>query len=71
VKASLLMALVVVLAHLSTQRLLPLVKQDRDSVPGREVLVEIGPSATHMQANSKAAGYCSTACDSKPKSMLS
>ena len=60
-KASLLMILVVILAHLSSQKQLPLAHEDPGSSMASAVLVEIGTDRTDTQAKSQVAAYCSIA----------
>jgi hypothetical protein len=61
VKASLLMALVVLLAHLSSQQQLPLAREDPGLLPASDVLLEISTEGTDTPAKSQIAEYCSIA----------
>jgi hypothetical protein len=64
VKASLLIALVFIFAHLSSQKLLPLAHEGRGSSRASDVLAEIGTDRADTRAKSEVPAYCSiTACD--------
>jgi hypothetical protein len=58
VKASLLMALVFILAHLSSQKLLPLAHEGPGSSRASDVLAEIGTDVTDTGTKSQIAAYC-------------
>jgi hypothetical protein len=58
-KASLLMVLVVLLAHLSSQKQLPLAREQPESLRASDVVV--GTDGTGTRAKSQIAAYCSVA----------
>ena len=57
-KASLLMALVFILAHLSSQKLLPLAHEGPGSSRARDVLAEIGTDRADTRAKRELAAFC-------------
>lgn len=63
-KASLLMALVFILAHLSSQELLPLAHEGRGSSRASDVLAKIGTDRAETRAKSEVPADCSiTSCE--------
>jgi hypothetical protein len=61
VKASLLIALVFIFAHLSSQKQLPLAHEDPGPLRATDLPVEIGTGGTGTRAKSQIAAYCSVA----------
>jgi hypothetical protein len=61
VKASLLIALVFIFAHLSSQKLLPLAHEGRGSSRASDVLAEIGTDRADTRAKRELAADCSVA----------
>jgi hypothetical protein len=61
VKASLLIALVFIFAHLSSQKQLPLAHEDPGPLRVTDLPVEIGTDGTGTRAKSQIAAYCSVA----------